>query len=470
MSAILQSCVSDVPICKPNYLCSQWSECSIKGERFRTCQDTNSCPAEERVIEESEECALPITVSNDTTAPETDQPTVTSIQYTSALNITLSGSDDESTVADLRFFYQLDDDPKQLVNGRVLALRRLTNGNHRIRLSAVDAAGHEDSSPAELAVTTRAVSRILTIPRASAPSLVRIFDYQGRLLRQFEAFPSRNRWGGSVATIDINGDGNGQIVATPGPGGLPEVRLFTPEGKLFGSFTAFDIRFRGGLNVAAADLTGDNKGEIIVTPVAGTGPVVKVYAPTGKLLSQKAVFEANFTQGVNISTGYLDGSDTAVIIATAAKRGKSEVVIMKMHEGNLEIIDRYTLPNVTSDVGLSASISNIDNQGSAEIIATPTEGSRFPDVSIYTPTASRMAGLLGAASNYRGGLALSSGDLYSFDNYPEIVSATYGGTRSKVSIFGIGINIKAARLLKSFYPYEFSTYGLNVVVGSMGTK
>ena len=188
------------------------------------------------------------------------------------------------------------------------------------------------------------------------------------------------------------------------------------------------------------------------------------------MLSQKAVFEANFTQGVNISTGYLDGSDTAVIIATAAKRGKSEVVIMKMHEGNLEIIDRYTLPNVTSDVGLSASISNIDNQGSAEIIATPTEGSRFPDVSIYTPTASRMAGLLGAASNYRGGLALSIGDLYSFDNYPEIVSATYGGTRSKVSIFGIGINIKAARLLKSFYPYEFSTYGLNVVVGSMGTK
>ncbi len=117
-----------------------------------------------------------------------------------------------------------------------------------------------------------------------------------------------------VATADVNGDGNAQpdLIAAAGPGIAPRVVVIDgATGKTIYNLTVFEASFTGGLNVAAADLNGDGKADIIVAADIGGGPRVKIIdGATGKTLSDFFVFESSFRGGVRLSTGFI-GSITA---------------------------------------------------------------------------------------------------------------------------------------------------------------
>jgi hypothetical protein len=61
---------------------------------------------------------------------------------------------------------------------------------------------------------------------------VRVFDSEGRLLSQFQAFSSFQRFGGSVALIDTNNDGTMTIVSG-GDMSLGTGSTFVSDGTLF---------------------------------------------------------------------------------------------------------------------------------------------------------------------------------------------------------------------------------------------
>jgi len=55
-----------------------------------------------------------------------------------------------------------------------------------------------------------------------------------------------------VAAMDRNGDGRADVISVPGPGGGPDVRTADGQtGQQIDDFFAYDIRFTGGLFVAA---------------------------------------------------------------------------------------------------------------------------------------------------------------------------------------------------------------------------
>ena len=55
-----------------------------------------------------------------------------------------------------------------------------------------------------------------------------------------------------MAAIDRNGDGKADVISVPGPGGGPDVRTANAlTGQQIDDFFAYDIRFTGGLFVAA---------------------------------------------------------------------------------------------------------------------------------------------------------------------------------------------------------------------------
>lgn len=78
-----------------------------------------------------------------------------------------------------------------------------------------------------------------------------------------------------------------QIVTGPAAGGGPQVRIFSPLGKLLGDFFAYDKKSRGGVSVALGDIDKDGQDEVITGPGAGLEPMVKIFTIKGVL---KTVF------------------------------------------------------------------------------------------------------------------------------------------------------------------------------------
>ena len=70
-------------------------------------------------------------------------------------------------------------------------------------------------------------------------------------------------------------------------------------GAFLGSSLAFDPRFTGGVTVAAGDVNGDGRADIIAGAGPGTTPLVAVYSGADlSLLGAFDAFDPNFRGGV----------------------------------------------------------------------------------------------------------------------------------------------------------------------------
>ena len=96
--------------------------------------------------------------------------------------------------------------------------------------------------------------------------------------RTIDAFPGF--LGGVSMTLgDVNGDGVVDVIAGAGPGGGPHVRVFSGvDFAELASFFAYDPVFAGGVHVAAGDVDGDGRADIITGAGPGGGPHVQVFS------------------------------------------------------------------------------------------------------------------------------------------------------------------------------------------------
>lgn len=146
---------------------------------------------------------------------------------------------------------------------------------------------------------------------ARTTSRVRIYDYDARakrfsLKQSFLAFGSNHRLGVVVAAGDVDGDGAPEIVASSGPGGAPHVRVFGPTGNLEGQFMAASTRFRDGAYPAVLDLEGDGQAEILTVSNRRGAPNVFIFTRQSgggfKRIGRFPAFPANYQTGLRIST------------------------------------------------------------------------------------------------------------------------------------------------------------------------
>jgi hypothetical protein len=156
---------------------------------------------------------------------------------------------------------------------------------------------------------------------------VNIYNVDGTLQRAFFAYDSSFRGGVSVAAGDVNGDGVPDILTGAGPGGGPHVKVFNGvDNSLLYSFQAYDPAFRGGVNVAAGDVNGDGLDDLITAAGAGGGPHVKAFSGLdGSLLTSFFAYAANFTGGVNVATGDINGDGRIDIVTGAGPGGGPHV-------------------------------------------------------------------------------------------------------------------------------------------------
>src|SRR5262249_46458190 len=124
------------------------------------------------------------------------------------------------------------------------------------------------------------------------------------------------------------------IVVAEDVGGAPRVKVYSgSDGSVLASFLAFGAGFRGGVRVAAANLTNDGNADVVAGARANGAPIVEVYDGQ-KLVRGIATpalafdaFAPSFRGGVFVATGDVHGDGIPKIIAGEGPGGAPRVSV-----------------------------------------------------------------------------------------------------------------------------------------------
>jgi FG-GAP-like repeat/FG-GAP repeat len=280
---------------------------------------------------------------------------------------------------------------------------------------------------------------------------VNVYDAQRNLLGHIPP-PANFRGEMRVATGDVNGDGIDDIITSAGPGGGPIVVVY--DGATFApirAFFAYDIHYKGGVQVAAGDVTGDGKADIITA----AGPIVEVFnGATGALVRSFAVYPPGLRVGVNIAAGDVDGDGRADIITGVSGNAPSQVLVFSGRTG--AIIRSFFAYDLRYRAGVNVAAGDINGDGRAEIITAPARGSS--NIVVHDGLTLNVLGSFAAfpAVYSLGGVRISTADVDG-DGRAEITAVT--GPLPGISspwVFRYNLNFE---LFDSFFPFQGSFFG-----------
>lgn len=198
---------------------------------------------------------------------------------------------------------------------------------------------------------------------------VRVFDGRSlALLRSFFAYDQGFMGGVNVAAGDVNGDGKADIITGAGPGAQPTVRVFSgANNNIIRSFFAFDASFQGGITVAAGDTNGDRKADIIVGAGPGGPPHVKVFSGANNaVLRSFYAYSQLFVGGITVASGDVNGDGKADIITGAGPGADPHVNVFSGATGaNIKSFDAFP---TTFRGGISVAAADLNGDGKADIV------------------------------------------------------------------------------------------------------
>jgi hypothetical protein len=202
-------------------------------------------------------------------------------------------------------------------------------------------------------------------------SQVSIFDKNGALHATFYPYTSAFQNGVTIAVGDLEGDGSVEIVTGTKSGG-PQLRIFNRDGVLIHpGFFAYDTAFRGGVQVAIGDLNGDNIKEIITGAGVGGGPHVRVFNKDGKVINPGFfAYDAAFRGGVNVAVADVDGDGIDDMVTGAGAGGGPQV---RVFDRNGTLKSQFFADDESSRRGIDVSAADVDGDGVWEILGLSSE-------------------------------------------------------------------------------------------------
>ncbi|MFL5328736.1 MAG: SdrD B-like domain-containing protein [Gemmataceae bacterium] len=277
---------------------------------------------------------------------------------------------------------------------------------------------------------------------------VRVFDFGSGVERfNFFAYDASFYGGVRVAVGDVNGDGTPDLITGPGPGGGPHVRVFDgATGAVILEFMAFMPTFYGGIYVAAGDINGDGRAEIIVGAGEGGGPHVRVFDSTGTVVTENFVFGAGFRGGVRVAAGDVNGDGRADVMVAAGPSGGPHVRVFSA--GLTNVIHEFFAYDPNFRGGVSITAGDVNGDGRADIITAPASGGS-PHVKAFSGVdLSLLASFYAFTPSYTGGLNIAARDTNG-DGRDDIIAAPASTLPSYVRV----IDVASSSDLDAFLGY-----------------
>jgi hypothetical protein len=259
---------------------------------------------------------------------------------------------------------------------------------------------------------------IITAPGPSGGPDIRVFDGRtGQMIEEFMAYDPRWTGGVNLAVADVNHDGFADIITAPDFGGLPQVRVFSGRDLTpIYTFMAYSTFFTGGVNVAAGDVNGDGFADIITGAGFGGGPNVRVF--DGRTGSQMAgaignfmAYDPHFLGGVYVAAGDVEGDGKADVITGAGAGGGPQVNVFSGTTGQLirsffaaSAGTLFYSDGNTFRSGVRVAAVDITGSGKADIV-TSFGVLGYPLVQAFDPTSLMVVDALFAFNpGFRGGV------------------------------------------------------------------
>lgn len=246
---------------------------------------------------------------------------------------------------------------------------------------------------------------ILAAEKGSEP-IIRIYSKTGKLLKQFLAYNKSFKGGVRLAVGDFDRNGVFDIVTAPGVGGGPHVRVFNGEGRVLRQFFADDVKSRGGLTVAMSDVDNNGQSEIIVGAGVGRPPLVKIYNTESKLQGAFLVYPKTYTGGVNVAVagiyGRKDNHKQSIVVAPAGKYKP----LVKIYNNSGILKKEFLAYGENWQGGVNIAVGDISNDGLGEIIVGAKSGAT-PHVRVFSSDGSLLDSFYAYEDGFTGGVSVS---------------------------------------------------------------
>ncbi len=162
------------------------------------------------------------------------------------------------------------------------------------------------------------IDDIVVSPLSGKNQKISFFTYTGRRLwASWRPFKRDYTGGPSVTLADMNGDGRLEVLAAAGRGADPRVSVFTLRGRQVASFLAYARSFKGGVHLAAGDLTADGVPEIVTVPARSGGPHVRIFSNRYQPVGSFFALAKSYRGGLQVAITDVDHTgDNRIVIST----------------------------------------------------------------------------------------------------------------------------------------------------------
>lgn len=238
---------------------------------------------------------------------------------------------------------------------------------------------------------------VITAPKAGGGPTINVYSgVDGTLLKTFTVGDAGSRFGASVAAADYDGDGLSEIVVGTMRNGQPLVQVlkFADLAVLHG-YTPFTGA--NGVSVAAGDVTGDNIPDTIVGAGPGGAPQVTVFnGQTDAVVMNLFTFETSFRGGITVAAGDLNGDSRVDIITAANFLGGPRV--QAFNGSTQAVMLNFFAYDSGLRAGVGAAVMDTAKNGQLNVVTVngsgqPTDLKAFDGRTLATLTAPAIGGL-----------------------------------------------------------------------------